>query len=96
VRILRLLDAIEAMPAIIDWRAARSQLEADLELCNEPVDTTDLAPALVGLLRAALALTPQVPHTVQLTALREATKLLEHAVTQAELAAFSLRVGSWQ
>jgi protein-tyrosine phosphatase len=95
-RSLRLCDVIEQLPAIIDWRAARSQLEDDLERCQIPSQPDDLAPALVGLLRAALALTPGLPNTSQLAALREALHLLQQPVGQPHLAAFSIRIGMWQ
>jgi hypothetical protein len=59
------------------------------------VESGDLAPTFVGLLRAAIALTPTSPTPGQLAALREAVDLLDGSISQAALAAFTARLGMW-
>jgi protein-tyrosine phosphatase len=95
-QIQRLLGIIEQMPEIVDWGAARSQLEALFDQCQATPYSTDLAPALVGSVRAALALTPALPSPGQLAALRELSVSLTRPIPHATLAAFALRLGGWQ
>jgi protein-tyrosine phosphatase len=94
-QIQRLLGIIEQMPEIIDWGAARAQLEVLYEQCQVTPYSTDLAPALVGAVRAALGLTPEHPTAGQLAALRDVAASLGRPIPQATLAAFSLRIGGW-
>jgi protein-tyrosine phosphatase len=94
-QIQRLLGIIEQMPEIIDWGAARAQLEVLFEQCQATPYSSDLAPALVGLVRAALGLTPVHPSAGQLAALRDVGTSLLRPIPQATLAAFSLRIGGW-
>lgn len=94
-QIQRLLGIIEQMPEIVDWVAARAQLEALFEQCQATPYASDLAPALVGAVRAALGLTPVHPTPGQLAALRDVAASLGRPIPQATLAAFSLRIGGW-
>jgi protein-tyrosine phosphatase len=95
-RIERLLRTAIEMPGVVDWAAARARIEADLgEIAAVPGDTNDLIAAYIGLLRAALAMTPPVPSHGQLAALRDATSRLTGPVGQADLNELSLRLGGW-
>ncbi|HEY3229366.1 MAG TPA: protein tyrosine phosphatase [Roseiflexaceae bacterium] len=95
-RIERLLRTAIEMPGVIDWAAARARIEADLgEIAAVPGDTNDLIAAYIGLLRAALTMTPPVPSHEQLAALRDATGRLTGPVGQADLNDLSLRLGGW-
>jgi predicted ABC-type sugar transport system permease subunit len=94
-RIQQLLTVIANMPGVVDWSAARTQIEHDLSTCDMPVASGDLAPTFAGLLRAAIALTPTSPTPGQLAALREAVYLLDGSISQAALAAFTARLGMW-
>jgi protein-tyrosine-phosphatase len=95
VRIQQLLTVAANMPGVVDWSAARIQIEHDLGKCDMLVESGDLAPTFVGLLRAAIALTPTSPTPGQLAALREAVDLLDGSISQAALAAFTARLGMW-
>jgi protein-tyrosine-phosphatase len=95
-RIERLLRTAIEMPGVVDWAAARARIEADLgEIVAVPGDTNDLSAAYIGLLRAALTMTPPVPSHEQLAALRDATGRLTGPVGQADLNDLSLRLGGW-
>jgi len=95
-RIERLLRTAIEMPGVVDWAAARARIEADLgEIAAVPGDTNDLIAAYIGLLRAALAMTPPVPSHGQLAALRDVTSRLTGPVGQADLNELSLRLGGW-
>jgi protein-tyrosine-phosphatase len=95
VRIQQLLTVVANMPGVVDWSAARIQIEHDLGKCDMSTASGDLAPTFVGLLRAAIALTPTNPTPAQLVALREAVHLLDGSISQAALAAFTARLGMW-
>jgi protein-tyrosine-phosphatase len=95
VRIQQLLTVVANMPGVVDWSAARTQIEHDLGKCDMPVASGDLAPTFVGLLRAAIAITPTNPTPGQLVALREAVHLLDGSISSVALAAFTARLGMW-
>jgi len=81
---------------VVDWAAARAQIEADLGAIQAaPTGPADMAPAYTGLLRAALALTPAPPTPGKLAALAEATALLGAPVSSEALQAFPTTLGSW-
>jgi protein-tyrosine-phosphatase len=95
-RIDRLLRTAAEMPGVVDWAAARTRVEADLsEIAATPRDTGDLAAAYVGLLRAALAMTPAAPSAGQLAALRAAVGQLAGPISQPDLNELSARLGGW-
>jgi protein-tyrosine-phosphatase len=95
-RIEQLIRVAAGMPGVMDWAAARQQIEADLGRIGAlPAGPADMAPAFSGLLRAALALTPAPPTPGKLAALAEAAALLAAPVSQEALAAFSARLGGW-
>jgi hypothetical protein len=84
------------MPGVVDWAAARAQIETDLGVIQAtPTGPADMAPAYTGLLRAALALTPAPPTPGKLAALAEATALLDAPVSSAALQAFSKTLAGW-
>jgi protein-tyrosine-phosphatase len=94
-RIERLLQTAAEMPRVVDWAAARAHIEDDLkQIAAAPRDATDLVAAYVGLLRAALAMTPSASPG-QLVALRKAAEQLGGAVGQAQLDDLSARLGGW-
>lgn len=91
-RVLRL--AID-MPGVVDWSAAHTQIEAELPQINAPYSHEDLVHAYVGLIRAALALTPTTPSPGQLAALRDAISRANGPITQTDLNEFSAHLGRW-
>jgi protein-tyrosine phosphatase len=95
-RIDRLLRTAAEMPGVLDWAAARAQIEADLDqIAATSRDVGDLASAYVGLLRAALTMTPAAPSHGQLMALRDAASRLNGPIGQADLNDLSARLGGW-
>jgi protein-tyrosine-phosphatase len=95
-QIAQLLHFVDTMPGVVDWAAARAQIESGLNrIAAEPLGAGDLVAAYAGLLRAALAMTPNPPSGAQRTALRDAVALLGQPIEQAALNAFSARLASW-
>ena len=95
-RVARLLRFAEEMPGVVDWGAARSQIESDLgPIAAEPYGPVDLVSAYVGLLRAALAMTPAPPSTGQLAALRDAAGRLGDRIDQDDINIFSGQLANW-
>ncbi|MDZ4719917.1 MAG: protein tyrosine phosphatase [Roseiflexaceae bacterium] len=94
-RMQQLLTVAAQMPGVVDWNVARIQIENDLSQCQLPTAQDDLAPTFVGLLRAAITLTPANPTHGQLAALRDAIDQLERPISQAILTAFTARLGTW-
>ncbi len=95
-RLDRLILVVAQMPGVVDWAAARAQVEADLgRLGAAPRAAGDLVAAYGGLLRAALALTSAPPSAGQLAALREAIGRLLHPVGQPELNDLSAQLATW-
>lgn len=94
-RMLQLLAFVQAMPQVVDWGAARAQLERDAELAAAAAGPSDLAPALLGVLRAALALTAAPPRPGQVAAIAAAVAAMAAPVGTAPLAALSGALGGW-
>jgi protein-tyrosine phosphatase len=95
-RIERLLRTIADLPGVVDWPAARERIEADLSaIAATPRDGGDLVAAYVGLLRAALAMTPAAPSVGQVAALRDAIARLSGSIGQPDLNELSARLGGW-
>lgn len=94
-RIERLLQLAAEMPGVVDWAAARLQIDADLGRAVVPAAPDDLVAAYVGLLHAALTLTPLAPTPGQLTALRNAARRLAAPIDQADLNNLSAQLGGW-
>jgi protein-tyrosine phosphatase len=85
-RIAQLLQIAAQMPGVIDWAAARSNIETALtSIAAAPHGAGDLIAAYAGLLRAALALLPATPSAGQLAALQRAAGRLAQPIGQAEL-----------
>jgi protein-tyrosine-phosphatase len=94
--IAQLLRFVEELPGVVDWAAARAQIESDLnQVAAEPLGAGDLVAAYAGLLRAALAMTPNPPSAAQCAALRDAAARLGDPIQQAALNALSARLASW-
>jgi protein-tyrosine-phosphatase len=85
-RIVQLLHVAASMPGVIDWSAARSNIEAALApIAAAPQGPSDLIAAYAGLLRAALAMLPAAPTAGQIAALQRAADRLAQPIGQAEL-----------
>jgi protein-tyrosine-phosphatase len=95
-RIDRLLRTAAEMPGVVDWAAARSRVAADLdEIAALASGAGGLAAGYVGLMHAALTMTPATPTPGQLAALRAAVGSLAGPIAQADLNALSARLGGW-
>jgi protein-tyrosine-phosphatase len=95
-RIAQLIAVAAQMPGVVDWAAARGQIEAALDRIGAtPAGPGDMVAAYTGLLRAALALTPPPPSPGKLAALADAVVHLAAPITTEALAAFSARLGGW-
>jgi protein-tyrosine-phosphatase len=95
-QIEELLRTIADVPEVVDWPAARERIEAGLAaIAMAPRDSSDLAAAYVGLLRAALAMTPATPSPGQATALRAAARRLDGSIGQSDLNELSARLSRW-
>lgn len=95
-RTAQLLDLMTRIPGIVEWSAAREQIETTIALAQaHPAGVSDLVVAYGALLRAALALTPPVPGTVHLAALRDAIARLEQPITSEDVSSLSARLGAW-
>jgi protein-tyrosine phosphatase len=91
----QLLTLGAQMPGIVDWAAARAHLQAELQACEPPLVPGDLAPALVGAIRAALAIGSGVLTPGQIEALQGAIELLHAPVSAGSLSGFLMLVGRW-
>lgn len=95
-RTAQLLDLMTHMPGIVEWNAAREQIKTTIALAQTlPAGVSDLVAAYGALLRAALALTPPVPATAHLAALRDAIARLEQPITSEDVSNLSARLGAW-
>jgi protein-tyrosine-phosphatase len=95
-RIERLLRTIADLPGAVDWPVARQRIEADLgAVAATPRDSGDLAAAYVGLLRAALSMTPAAPSPGQAEALCTAATRLDDSIGQTQLNELSAHLAGW-
>lgn len=95
-RTAQLLDLMTRIPGIVEWNAAREQIEIAIAAAQKhPAGATDQITAYCALIRAALALTPASPGAAHLTALRDAIARLEQSVGASDIAALSARLGTW-
>lgn len=95
-RTAQLLDLMARMPGIVEWNAAREQIESAMVVAQaHPAGVTDQIVAYCALIRAALALTPADPGAAHLTALRDALARLAQPVGADDLSALSARLGAW-
>lgn len=95
-RTAQLLDLMLRIPGVVEWNAARDQVEATIAAATtHPAGPADLVAAYGALLRAALALTPAVPSAGQLAALRDALTRLEQPLASGDLSALSAQLGGW-
>lgn len=86
-RATRLLDAIQAMPDVIDWPAARGRLQATLaELIPLATEPTDLTMLYVEALNRWLDRQTSTPSADRITRLRTAIERGQHPVGQSEVA----------
>jgi protein-tyrosine phosphatase len=94
-RIVQLLHVAGSMPGVIDWSAARANIEAALApIAAAPHGTADLIAAYAGLLRAALALLPATPTAGQIAALQRAAVRLAQPIAQADLNDLSAQIAT--
>jgi protein-tyrosine phosphatase len=95
-RTAQLLDLMTRIPGIVEWSAAREQIETTIALAQaHSAGASDLVAAYGALLRAALALTPPVPGAAQLAALHDAIARLEQPITSEDVGSLSARLGAW-
>jgi protein-tyrosine-phosphatase len=94
-RMQQILGVLEQMPSMVDWVAARARMQHDLDGWLAPGAASDAAPALAGMLRAALSLSTRTPTRSQIAVLRDAVGLLEHPVTSDGLSSFSAVLARW-
>ncbi|MFQ3631325.1 protein tyrosine phosphatase [Roseiflexus sp.] len=95
-RTAQLLDLMTRIPGIVEWNAAREQVDAAIAAAHQhPAGATDQIIAYCALLRAALALTPAIPTTAHLAALRDAIARLEQPVGAGDIEALSAQLGGW-
>jgi protein-tyrosine-phosphatase len=91
-RMSQLLLLTERMPMVVDWLAARAQIDQDLNECLQPLNPGDLGPALAGAIRSALSNRAATPLPKESAALREAVELLRSPVSAAALSEFLTRL----
>ncbi len=95
-RTAQLLDLMTRIPGIVEWNAAREQIDVAIAAAQQhPAGATDQIVAYCALLRAALALTPAIPTAAHLTALRDAIARLEQPVGADDIGALSAQLGGW-
>lgn len=95
-RTAQILDLMARIPGIVEWNAAREQIEIAIAVAQKhPAGAPDQITAYCALLRAALALTPTIPTAAHLAALRDAIARLEQPVGASDIGALSARLGAW-
>jgi len=95
-RIVRLARTVADMPDVLDWTTARGRIESELTtLAEHQQGPDDLIHAYIGLLRAALTMTPPTPSAGQLAALRSCAEQLHHSISQDDLNKLSVQLGQW-
>ncbi|MEI8167395.1 MAG: low molecular weight phosphatase family protein [Chloroflexales bacterium] len=92
-RASRILGLVADLPGVMNWVAARAQIEADLALMEIPLVPGDLARPYVALVRALLTLTAVPPTAAQVAALRSAVRRLRAPITPADLEAVTQDLG---
>ncbi|NTU82241.1 MAG: low molecular weight phosphatase family protein [Chloroflexales bacterium] len=92
----RILGLVADMPGVLDWAAARAQLEADLAIIEQPLLAGDLARPYVALARSLLALVPALPTAAQTATLRAAVERLRAPITPADLEALTSELARLQ
>ncbi|WP_298402858.1 low molecular weight phosphatase family protein [uncultured Chloroflexus sp.] len=86
-RATRLIDAIQAMPDVIDWPAARGRIQSTLaELVSLVTEPNDLTTLYVEAINLWLTRQTSMPATNQLERLRAAIERVQQPVGQAEVA----------
>ncbi|MBO9324047.1 MAG: protein tyrosine phosphatase [Roseiflexus sp.] len=95
-RTAQLLDLMTHIPGIVEWSTAREQVETTIALAQAyQAGASDLIAAYGALLRAALTLTPPIPGTAHLAALRDAIARLEQPITSEDVGSLSARLSVW-
>ena len=93
-RTSRLLGLLADLPAVVDWAAARRQIEADFAPMEAPLAPDDLARPYVALIRVLLARTTVPPSAAHVAALRAAIARLCVPITPAALEAITQELTS--
>lgn len=94
-RIQNLLKLMRDMPNVVDWSAARVQIDNDLTAADSSAGSADLIQAYIGVLRAALNLTANPPTSDQLDKLHNAVERLHYPISQHSVAELSGQLGNW-
>lgn len=94
-RMTQLLDVAAAMPHVLDWAAARAQIEADIARAAVPMSNNDLAAVYADLARAVLALSAAPPTPGQIAGLRAVAERFGQPVQQDALAWLSSQIATW-
>ncbi|NJM05962.1 hypothetical protein HC891_06825 [Candidatus Gracilibacteria bacterium] len=95
-RSVRVLTALADFPGVLDWPAARRQIEADLSfVATAPLVEGDLVQAYIAVLNALLALTIQAPAAARYGQLQAAIERLQQPIDQLALAELSALVPVW-
>lgn len=94
-RMTRLLAFAEEMPHVLDWTAARAQLEADLATASKPINSSDLSAIYADLARAVLALSVTPPTAGQIAGLRAVVERFSRPVQQDDLTWLSGQIATW-
>lgn len=94
-RIQNLLRLMRDMPNVVDWNAARVQIDNDLTAADSSSGSADLVQAYIGVLRAALNLTANPPTTDQLDKLQNAVERLHYPINQHSVTELSGQLGNW-
>ncbi|HEU5014929.1 MAG TPA: protein tyrosine phosphatase [Roseiflexaceae bacterium] len=94
-RMLRLLTLASDMPHVLNWAAARAQLESDIATAAKPIDSGDLSAIYADLARAVLALSATPPTVGQIGGLRSVAERFSRPVRQEDLTWLSGRIATW-
>lgn len=84
-RMTRLLTLAAELPAVVDWVAARRQIEADFGLIEQTLPPGDLARPYLAVLRAILKLCGEAPTAERLSMLRGAVARLREPLVASDL-----------
>ncbi len=94
-RMMHLLAFAEKMPHVLDWAAARAQIEDDLAMAAKPIDSRDLSAIYADLSRAVLALSATPPTAGQIAALRSVAERFNRSVQQDDVTWLSGQIATW-